>query len=300
VKTVFMGTPEIAVPALRMLAELTDVRLVVTQPDRPAGRGQQLQPPAVKLAALELALPIWQPETLRGAEHAPEWPEVDYFIVMAYGELLRQPVLDLPRLGCLNLHASLLPRWRGASPLQAALRAGDGETGVCVMGMVRGLDAGPVYCQRHISLAGQPSLPWLHDAVAGEAAAALREFLQAEPKPVPQPQNETLVTTCGKLTAQDGCLDWQRSRAELERWVRAYTPTPGCWVPWQGARLRILGMDLGDAQSGLIPGTTRVVGDSLQVACADGWVQITRLQSPNRKALPAADWLRGQQVPERL
>lgn len=295
-----MGTPEIAVPALRVLAEMTDVRLVVTQPDRPAGRGQQLHAPAVKVAAQELGLPVWQPETLRGCEHAAELQDADYFIVMAYGELLRQPVLDLPRLGCLNLHASLLPRWRGASPLQATLRAGDAETGVCVMGMVRGLDAGPVYSRRHISLSGQPSLSWLHDTVAAEAALALRDFLAAEPKPVAQPQHESLVTTCGKLIAQDGCLDWHRSRAELERWVRAYTPTPGCWVPWQGARLRILGLDVGDAQAGLIPGTTRIVGDSLQVACADGWVLISRLQSPNRKVLPVADWLRGQHVPDHL
>lgn len=296
-KTVFMGTPEIAVPALRALAACSDVITVVTQPDRPAGRGQKLQPPPVKVAALELGLRVWQPETLRGAEGASELQGADRFVVMAYGELLRQRVLDLPPLGCVNLHASLLPRWRGASPLQAVLRAGDAETGVSVMRMVRALDAGPVYLRRALSLAGRPTLPWLHDAMATLAADALTDFLRMEPIPEPVAQDETLVTVCGKLTAADGALDWRRTRAELDRWVRAYTPAPGCWVPWGGERLRILALEPDAALAELVPGTVRIADGRLLVAASDGWVAVNRLQTPGKRALDVAEWLRGNQPP---
>jgi len=301
-RTIFMGTPDIAVLALRLLASRTHVLRVVTQPDRPAGRGQKLQPPAVKQVALELGLPVWQPETLKGAEGAAELQGAELFVVMAYGELLRQPVLDLPPGGCINLHGSLLPRWRGASPVQAAIRAGDRESGVSVMRMVRALDAGGVYLEERIALGDRPTLPWLHDRLAETAAVALGRFLDAWPTLSAVPQDEALVTHCRKLTDSDAHLDVSRGLDEVDRWVRAYVPTPGCWAccdQEQGERLRIHAAEP-RLREVCQPGVVRVVGRELQVACGDGWLALTRVQSPNKKALAVADWLNGNKPPERL
>lgn len=301
-RTIFMGTPEIAVPALRLLAARTQVLRVVTQPDRPAGRGQKLQPSAVKQAALELGLPVWQPETLKGAEGAAELQGADLFVVMAYGELLRQPVLDLPPGGCLNLHGSLLPRWRGASPLQAAIRAGDRDSGVSVMRMVRALDAGGVYLEERMSLDDRPTLPWLHDRLAEIAAVALGRALDVWPTLTAVPQDESLVTHCRKLTDEDAHLDFNRGLDELDRWIRAYVPAPGCWAfcdGSEGERLRIHAAEPRTCEP-CQPGTVRVVGREFQVGCGDGWLALTRVQSPNKKAIDAADWLNGNRPPSRL
>lgn len=301
-RTIFMGTPEIAVPALRLLASRTTVLRVVTQPDRPAGRGQKLQPPAVKAAAQELGLPVWQPETLKGAEGAAELQGADLFIVMAYGELLRQAVLDLPPGGCVNLHASLLPRWRGASPLQAVIRSGDAETGVSVMRMVRALDAGAVFLDERVSLAGRPTLSWLHDRLAEVAATALGRFLDAWPSVQAVPQDEALVTHCRKLTDVDGHLDFSRGVDEVDRWIRAYVPAPGCWAACDradGERLRIHAAEP-RTRAACAAGDVRVVGRELHVGCGDGWLALTRVQSPNKRALDVADWLNGSKPPTRL
>ena len=301
-RTIFMGTPEIAVPALRALAARSRVLRVVTQPDRPAGRGNQLQAPAVKSAALELGLPVWQPATLKGAEAAPELQGADLFVVMAYGELLRQPVLDLPPGGCINLHGSLLPRWRGASPLQAAIRAGDAESGVTVMRMVRALDAGPMYAMERIALGERPTLPWLHDAMAELAAGALDRFLAAWPPAAPVAQDDAAASVCRKLIAEDGRLDFTATMAELDRWIRAYTPAPGCWAAPDAdpsVRLRIL-------EALPHPGVTVASGEvlaldgKLLVGCGDGSLAITRLQSPGKRAQSAGEWLNGNRPPRRL
>jgi methionyl-tRNA formyltransferase len=298
--TVFMGTPEIAVPALQLLSRLTRVAMVVTQPDRPAGRGHQLHEPAVKRAARDLGLPLWQPETLRGQAGAPELQGADLFVVMAYGELLRQEVLDLPRAGCINLHASLLPRWRGASPLQAALRAGDRTTGVTVMRMVRALDAGPIHLARRLELSAGTTLPALHDAIAELAAQALADLLAAWPGPPPTPQDEAQATVCRKLTAEDGRLRFDGSPDELERWVRAYTPAPGCWALAGGERLRVLALAPRRAPAGLLPGALAVHAGELLVGCAGGACAILRLQAPGKRVMEAAEYLRGHRLPERL
>ncbi len=299
--TVFMGTPEIAVPALRALAAVTTVRHVITQPDRPAGRGNQPQPSAVKRAALELGIPVWQPETLKGVEGDARL-DADLIVVMAYGALLRQPLLDRPRLGCINLHASLLPRWRGASPLQAAIRAGDAMTGVTVMRMVRALDAGPVFLRRDLPLSPRVTLPELHDAMAIGAAEALREFL-VDPTRLAVAQDEALVTTCRKLVDDDGRLDFAGDALEIDRWVRAYVPAPGCWTLAHGAaepvRLRVLAGEARDLDAGA-PGDARALADALLVGCGRGAYAITRLQVPGGKALSAADFLRGHRAPTRL
>ncbi len=301
-RTVFMGTPEIAVPALRALARASELVCVITQPDRPAGRGRQLQESAVKVAARALGVEVWQPQTMRGAEVDPRMG-CDLAVVLAYGELLRQAVLDRPPGGCVNLHASLLPRWRGASPLQAALRAGDARTGVTVMRMVRALDAGPVYRQRELEISPAMTLPALHDLIAEAAAQVLSDFLAAWPPPDPISQDEGRVTLCRKLLPADGRLDWRLAAAELERWVRAYTPAPGCWSETAGdapMRLRILALEARTGAAAAAPGTVTRVGDELRVACGDGAVSIARVQPAGGSAQGAREFINGHALPSAL
>lgn len=293
-RTIFMGTPEIAVPALRLLAQRSTVACVLTQPDRPAGRGKQLRPSAVKQAAQALGLPLWQPATLKGQAADPRL-DCDLAVVMAYGELLRQEVLDRPRHGCINLHGSLLPRWRGASPIQAALRAGDLRTGVTVMRMVRGLDAGPIHLAEELPIGPGTTQPELHAALAEAAARALGRFLDDFPGGEPRPQDEALVTVCRKLTDLDGRLDFSRSASELERWVRAYTPIPGCWCALGGEeRMRILAL-APVAACGLVPGQERYETGRLLIGCVDGAVEVLGLQPPGGRPMAARDWLNGRQ-----
>jgi methionyl-tRNA formyltransferase len=292
---IFMGTPEIAVPALRLLASRAEVRLVITQPDRPAGRGMKLTPPPIKIAAQALGLPVWQPETMRGAESDPRLAGHDLFVVMAYGEILRQPVLSLPK-ACINLHASLLPRWRGASPLQAAIRAGDAETGVSVMEMVPALDAGPVYLSERIPLTPTTTLPELHDRVAATASQALRVFLDSWPNLQAVPQDERLVTVCRKLTSTEGHLDWSKSADEIESWIRAYTPAPGCWTQAGQNRLRLLSVRI-SANTKLHAGQTDCNGGKILVGCGSGVIEILRLQSAGKAPMSSLDFVRGNTLP---
>jgi methionyl-tRNA formyltransferase len=299
-RTVFMGTPDIAVPTLRCLAAQTQVHCVVTQPDRPAGRGHHLQPSPVKQAAIELGLPVWQPETMKGQAHAEQLQGADLFVVLAYGELLRQDILDLPRGGCINLHASLLPRWRGASPLQAVLRAGDSDTGVTVMRMVRGLDAGPIYFSERLALTEQTTLPALHDAMALLSAAALKRFLDSYPSITPMAQNESLVTTCRKLLPEDGHLVFSATGVELARWVRAYTPAPGCWALANNERMKILALRPVAAVTQFAVGQVGVINGQLFVGCGDGACAIERLQPAGKRAMEVADYINGHQPPSQL
>lgn len=299
-KTIFMGTPEIAVPALQVLAQRTQVRCVVTQPDRPAGRGHHLMPPAIKLAATELGLSVWQPESLKGQASAEQLQGVDLFVVMAYGELLRRDVLALPTHGCINLHASLLPRWRGASPLQAALRAGDTRAGITVMRMVPALDAGPIFLSEECDISPRSTLSSLHDQLAQSAALALSRFLDEALHHEPIPQDESLVTVCRKLTSEDGHLDFTQSAEALERWVRAYTPAPGCWALADGERLRILEIDALPGYTGLAVGAVLVKDQRVLVGCADGACAITRLQAPGKRAMTAAEFLNGHRLSQVL
>ena len=303
--TIFMGTPEIAVPALRLLHARSRIVQVVTQPDRPAGRGNHMQAPAVKTAALELGLPVWQPESLKG-QAQDDRLAADLIVVMAYGALLRQDLLDLPRFGCVNLHASILPRWRGASPLQAALRAGDPETGVTVMRMVRGLDAGPIHHIERIVIPIGATLATLHDQMAETAATALGTFLDQWPPREPVPQNESAATHCHKLTADDGRLDFREKAESLARWVRAYTPAPGCWTLFPGAlhpiakapeRIRILDLAPRSDAPGMAPGAVAAHAGELLLGTGDVPVAVRRLQSAGGRVQDGREWLNGHQPP---
>ena len=299
-RTVFMGTPDIAVPTLRCLAALTQVLCVVTQPDRPAGRGHHVQPSPVKQAALELGLSVWQPDSMKGQALAPQLQDADLFVVLAYGELLRQDILDLPRGGCINLHASLLPRWRGASPLQAVLRAGESETGVTVMRMVRGLDAGPIYFSERLPLTEQTTLPELHDAMAALSAVAIKRFLDSYPNIMPVAQVESLVTTCRKLLPEDGHLHFNKPAVEIARWVRAYTPAPGCWAFANNERMRILSLSQVHDAPPMTMGQVLALNGRLLIGCVDGACAIHRLQPAGKRAMDVADYLNGHQPPAQL
>jgi len=293
-RCVFMGTPELAVPALRRLAALAALDLVITQPDRPAGRHRRLRAPPVKRAALDLGLPVWQPEKLEGVDE--RLADCELLLVMAYGALLPTRLLRLPSWDAINLHCSLLPRWRGASPLQAAIRAGDAQSGISVMRMVRQLDAGPVYLREAIDLPADVTLPWLHDALAALAPVAVEHFLAGGRGQEAEPQDASAVSYCRKLHSADGHLDFTRPAAELERQVRAYTPVPGCWAEADGQRLGITRVALAESTA-LPPGAVCRRGDALEVGCGSAALSLLELQLPGKRRMGVADFLHGHAAP---
>ncbi len=242
-RIVFMGSPGFAVPVLAALAERYTVVGVVTQPDRPAGRGRQLHPPPVKECALRMGIPLIQPEKLRQPEAMEKlrlWAP-DLVVVTAFGQILRQAVLDLPALGCLNVHASLLPRWRGAAPIQAAILAGDKESGITIMKMDAGVDTGAILSQRAIHLAADETGGSLFDKLSILGAELLLEILPAylNGSLTPKPQPEEGITHAPMLKKEDGRLDFNQDASNLERRVRAMHPWPGAFFEWQGFPLKV-------------------------------------------------------------
>jgi len=294
-----MGSPAFAVPALEALAGAHEVVGVVTQPDRPAGRGSRLRPPEVKSAAERLGLPVYQPESLRDAgalSPLEEWqPEV--IVVAAFGQILGRDVLDLPPHGCLNLHPSLLPRWRGASPISAAILAGDTVTGVTVMRMDEGVDSGPLLAQQREPIRPDDTAASLGERLARMGATLLLEVLPSYLDGVlqPWPQPEEGVTFCQPLRKEDGRLDWSRPAVELARRVRAVTPWPGAFTFWRGQRLNVLrAVAQEDWEGDAPPGTVVAVPGGVAVSTAQGALRLLELQLAGRRALPCADFLRGQ------
>ena len=295
-RLLFAGTPDFAVPSLRAALEGGDVLAVLTQPDRPAGRGRQPQASPVKQVALEHGVPVLQPETLRHADVKAQLAAFapDLLIVVAYGLILPQAVLDIPRFGAWNVHASLLPRWRGAAPIQRAIEAGDAETGVCLMQMEKGLDTGPVLLQETTPIALEDTGGSLHDRLAELGASTLREGLrrlQASNAPLPStPQNHALAHYAHKLDKAEARLDWQRPAVELARRVRAFTPWPVAEATLDGERLRIHRAVAITAQGepGAIIGASR---DGIDVACGEGALRLLTVQRDGGKALAAADYL---------
>jgi len=292
-RIVFAGTPEFAAQHLEALLQAGyQVVAVYTQPDRPAGRGQKLMPSPVKQLALQHGLPVMQPATLRDAEaqHALAALQPDLMVVVAYGLILPQAVLDTPRLGCINSHASLLPRWRGAAPIQRAIEAGDSESGVTVMQMEAGLDTGPMLLKVSTPIGPSDTGGSLHDRLAALGAQAVVEAvarLQAGALPGER-QDDTLATYAHKLSKDEARLDWQRPAAELERLVRAFNPWPICHSSLAGDVLKVHAARLVPGQGE--PGRILAVGkDGLTVACGTGALQLTRLQLPGGKPLDFAD-----------
>ncbi|MCQ8240294.1 methionyl-tRNA formyltransferase [Rhizosaccharibacter radicis] len=297
-----MGTPDFAVPALRALhAAGHEIAAVYSQPPRPAGRGQNVRPQPVHAEAERLGLPVRTPLRLKRDEAAWEAFRVldlDAAVVAAYGLILPRPMLDAPRRGCLNIHASLLPRWRGASPIQAAVLAGDPESGVTIMQMEEGLDTGPMLDRRAVPIQADTTASTLHDALAALGARMILDVLARAPEAVPQP--DAGVTYAPRLDRNDGRLDWSEPAIALDQRIRAMTPWPGAFTLLDGTPLKIMraapervpGAAGGRAGEVLASGR-----DGLLVRCGEGALRIEQLQLPGRAVLDAASFLRGRPLP---
>ncbi|NUS38067.1 MAG: methionyl-tRNA formyltransferase [Lysobacter sp.] len=294
---VFAGTPEFAVPSLRAAAQRGEVVAVYTQPDRPAGRGRGLTPSPVKLEAAARGIPVLQPESLKGelSHDALRALRPDLMVVVAYGLLLPQRILEVPRFGCWNVHASLLPRWRGAAPIQRAIEAGDAETGVCLMQMEKGLDTGPVLLPQRMPIGADETAGQLHDRLAALGAQVLADglgLLRAGMRPVPQPQPAQGVTYAHKLDKAEARLDWMQPAGVLARKVRAFDPWPVAEAEIAGERLRIHGAVALDEAHTAAPGTLLRAGrDGLDIACGTGVLRVRVLQREGGKAITAADYV---------
>ena len=292
-----MGSPEIAVPALKALAEHYDVAGVVTQPDREAGRGKKIVMPPVKEAALALNIPVIQPERMKvpgTIEQLQEW-NPDLIVVMAFGQILRRNVLELPRLGCLNAHASLLPRWRGASPIQAAILNGDSVSGVTIMQMDPGIDTGPMLKTRELAIDPEDNTVTLSAKMAALAAELLIETIPSytEGKLVPQPQPEEGACYTGMISKQDGMMDFSQSVESLCCKVRAYNPWPCAMFEINGEIFKVYKAHKAENPENLTPGTRAVSKGFPAIAAADGLVVFDELQAPGKKVMPGKAFLSG-------
>lgn len=289
----FAGTPEFAAEHLKALLDSPyEIVAVYTQPDRPAGRGQKLMPSAVKALAVAHGIPVLQPQTLRNAEAQAELAALqpDLMVVVAYGLILPQAVLDIPRLGCINSHASLLPRWRGAAPIQRAVEAGDTESGVTVMRMEAGLDTGPMLLKVATPISAEDTGDSLHDRLAQMGPPAVVQAIAglADGSLQGEVQNDALATYAHKLNKDEARLDWRRPAVELERLIRAFNPWPVCHSTLDGESVKVLAANVaaGKGEPGEILSASK---DGLVVACGDQALSLTRLQLPGGKALTFSD-----------
>jgi methionyl-tRNA formyltransferase len=299
----FMGTPDFAVPTLsELLAQGHEVAAVYTQPPRPAGRGKQPRPSPVQRFAETHGLEVRAPQSLRDEAEQARFAalDLDVAVVVAYGLILPRPILEAPRLGCLNLHASLLPRWRGAAPIQRAIMAGDTETGIMVMRMEEGLDTGPILLAERVAIGLDETAGALHDRLAGigatlmtRALAALeRDALEATPQPADG------VTYARKITNEETRIDWSRPAREVHNHIRGLSPVPGAWfevADSKGGRERVRVLKAALAEGNGTPGT--VLDDALTVACGAGAVRLVTLQRAGRAAMEAGAFLRGFALP---
>ncbi|HEX4854099.1 methionyl-tRNA formyltransferase [Arenimonas sp.] len=296
-RIVFAGTPGFAVPCLRAAAARGEVVAVYTQPDRPAGRGRQPAASPVKIEALARGLPVFQPENFKSAAAREQLRELkpDLMVVVAYGLILPQSVLDIPRMGCWNVHASLLPRWRGAAPIQRALEAGDAGTGVCLMQMEKGLDTGPVLLSLSTPITAEDTGGSLHDRLSLLGAEVLEDglkLLRAGMRPLAQPQPAEGVTYAHKLDKAEARLDWSRPARELANRVRAFNPWPVAEAELAGERVRIHAAAALENAHGRPPGTVLAAGrDGIDIACGEGALRLQQVQREGGRPMAAADYL---------
>ena len=292
-----MGTPEFSVPVLQALAARHEVVAVYCQPPRPAGRGQVLRPSPVQACAEALGLTVRHPVSLKGAEAQAEFAALgaDVAVVVAYGLILPQAVLDAPRRGCLNIHASLLPRWRGAAPIHRAILAGDAETGICIMRMEAGLDTGPVLLHEATAIGAEETASDLHDRLSVMGARLILQALERLPDLVATPQPAAGVTYAAKIDKAEARVDWTLPAAAVDRLIRGLSPFPGAWCLAGGERVKLL-------RSRVVPGVGApgAVLGGLVVACGDGAVEITLAQREGKKAQGPEEFLRGFTLPARL
>lgn len=298
-KLIFMGTPEFSVPVLEQLIEAGhDVVCVYSQPPRPAGRGQKERPSPVHAAAQAHGIEVRTPVSLKSEEAQKEFAALnaDAAIVVAYGLILPAHVLAAPRLGCINIHASLLPRWRGAAPIQRAIEAGDDVTGVTLMQMDEGLDTGDMLVVEKTPILPATTASDLHDRLSEMGAGLIAKTLPDIASGViqPQPQPETGVTYAAKIDKREGRIDWTKPAIDIDRQIRAFTPWPGVWFEYNNDRVKVFSAEIVDRASDQPGGT--VVDDVLTIACGEGAIRITELQRPGKKRAPAEEVLRGFKI----
>lgn len=296
-RVVFMGTPEFSVPVLDALVEAGhDIAAVYCQPPRQAGRGKKERPTPVHARAAELGLEVRHPVSLKGAEEQAEFAalKADVAVVVAYGLILPQAILDAPAQGCLNIHASLLPRWRGAAPIHRAIMSGDSETGICIMQMEAGLDTGPVLLRQSTAIEAEETTDQLHDRLSDMGAALIVEALTKLPKLKPEVQPEVGVTYASKIDKAEAAIDWSAPAEEVDRKIRGLSPFPGAFVEYDGQRIKLLASRVVSGEG--TPG--EVLDDQLTIACGSGAVQLLRLQRAGKAAQDAEVFLRGLPLPK--
>jgi methionyl-tRNA formyltransferase len=295
-KIVFMGTPEFSVPVLEVLAQQHEIVAVYCQPPRPAGRGKADRPSPVQARAEALGLQVRHPVSLRSIEAQQDFAALgaDIAVVVAYGLILPQAVLDAPQLGCLNIHASLLPRWRGAAPIHRAIMAGDAETGICIMQMEAGLDTGPVLLRQVTPIAVEETTEDLHDRLSQMGAALILEVLPTLPQAA-LPQTEAGVTYATKIDKSEARIDWSRPAVEVDRQIRGLSPFPGAWCEIGGERVKLLRSRLAEGQ-----GAAGQVLGGFTVACGEGAVEVMQAQREGKRPMAVAEVLRGLSLPETL
>ncbi len=300
-RIIFMGTPDFSVPVLDALQSAGhQIAAVYCQPPRPAGRGKKDRPSPVQARAEALDLPVRHPVSLKSTEALAEFSafNADIAVVVAYGLILPQAILDAPARGCLNIHASLLPRWRGAAPIQRAIMAGDTETGICIMQMQAGLDTGPVLKKAKTPIGADETAATLHDRLSQMGAGLIVETLAQLDQLTPQPQPEHGLTYATKIDKSEARIDWTRPAVEIDRQIRGLSPFPGAWCEIAGQRVKLLGARLAVgprlAEEQATPG--KALDDALTIACGTGAVQLTRLQRAGKGAQDSETFLHGLPV----
>ena len=290
-----MGTPDFSVPVLEALVARHDVICVYSQPPRPAGRGKQDRPSPVQSRAMEMGLPVRHPTSLRTAEALADFTALnaDIAVVVAYGLILPQAILDAPTKGCLNIHASLLPRWRGAAPIHRAIMAGDAETGICIMQMEAGLDTGPVMLRQAMPILATDTTADLHNRLAALGAMMIVKALDTLPPAIVQPPDG--VTYANKIDKAEARIDWTKPAIEVDRQIRGLSPFPGAWCDVAGERLKLLRCELATGQ-----GTPGQVLGGMIVACGLGAVNITLAQREGKRPMHPTDLLRGWALPDHI